>query len=111
MRETWNALRDKLAGWKYVLLVAALGLALILWPSSGGAAAGEGGELGEETRIAEIVSSIEGVGPAKVLLSENGAVVVCPGADDPSTCLRIVQAVRCYTGLGADDIRIFKLGS
>ena len=106
-----NKLRSlmlKLADFKYVLLVAAVGLLLMLWPSSERSAAGEGGELAEETRIAELLTSMQGVGDSRVLLSENGAVVVCPGADDPSVCLRVTLAVRCYTGLGADDVRIFK---
>ncbi len=103
-----RGLWEKLAGYKYVLLVAGVGLLLLLWPSSGGMDAGEGGESGEETRIAALLTEMEGVGPARVLLSENGAVVLCPGAGDPSVCLRITQAVRCYTGLGAGDVQIFK---
>lgn len=111
MESRWKTLAKKLTGYRYVFLVAAVGVLLLLWPNSSSlsrsAAAGEGGEREEETRIAELLASIEGVGPARVLLSENGAVVVCPGAEDPAVCLRIVQAVRCYTGLGADDVRIF----
>ena len=101
---------SKLKGYPYVLLVAAAGLLLLLWPASGASPAEEWGEP-EEIRVAEMLSSIEGVGEAKVLLSENGAVVVCPGADDASVCLRVTQAIRCYTGLGADDVRIFKTRS
>ena len=110
MGDRWKALSAKLGSFRYVLLVAAAGLLLLLWPSPKEAAA-EGGELGEETRIAGLLTSIEGVGEARVLLSESGAVVVCPGADDPSVCLRVTQAVKCYTGLGADDVRIFKTES
>ncbi len=110
MRDNLRGLVRKMAGYKYVLLVAAVGLALLLWPSNA-AAAGEGGELTEETRIAHLLTSIDGVGSAQVLLSEHGAVVVCPGAEDPAVCLRIVQAVRCYTGLGANDVQIFQTES
>ena len=108
MGERLRGFAAKLAGYRYVLLVAAVGLALLLWPLPGGSDAGEGGELAEETRIAGLLTEMEGVGRARVLLSDNGAVVVCPGADDPSVCLRVTQAVKCYTGLGADDVRIFK---
>ncbi len=107
MDEKLRMLREKLAGFRYVFLVAAAGLLLILWPS-GGSAAGEGGDGTEEARIGSILTSMEGVGEARVLLSENGVVIVCPGAEDPSVCLRVTQAVKCYTGLGADDVRIFK---
>jgi len=112
MGDRLRELTAKIGSFRYVLLVAAVGLLLILWPTpKGSAAAAEGGEHGEEARIAGLLTSIEGVGEARVLLSENGAVVVCPGADDASVCLRVTQAVKCYTGLGADDVRIFKTES
>lgn len=38
-----------------------------------------------------------------------GAVVVCQGADDPKVKLAIVEAVRCVTGLGADQITVVKM--
>lgn len=38
-----------------------------------------------------------------------GAVVVCQGADDPKVKLAIVEAVRCVTGLGADQISVVKM--
>ena len=110
MSDRWQELLTKSRGYTVVLLVAAAGLLLILWPVKGASAAEEGGEP-EEVRIAGVLSDIEGVGDARVLLSEHGAVVVCPGADDASVCLRITQAVKCYTGLGADDVRIFRTKS
>lgn len=38
-----------------------------------------------------------------------GAIVVCQGADDPSVRLAVVEAVRCVTGLGADEISVQKM--
>lgn len=38
-----------------------------------------------------------------------GAVVVCQGGDDPQVRLAIVEAVRCATGLGADQITVVKM--
>ena len=35
--------------------------------------------------------------------------VVCQGADAGSVRLAVTEAVRCYTGLGADRIEIFKM--
>ena len=110
MAEKLRERLSKLSGLPYVLIVAAAGLLLILWPTQSSSAAEEGGEP-EEVRIAALLSDIEGVGEARVLLSDNGAVVVCPGADDASVCLRVTQAVKCYTGLGADDVWIFKTKS
>lgn len=100
-------LAEKLSGFKYVLIAAAVGILLLLWPS--GSAPEDAGEDAEETGIAATLAKIEGVGEVEVLLSENGAVVVCQGADDASVCLRISRAVRCYTGLGADKVEIFKM--
>ncbi len=109
MSEKLRRLGEKLAGYKYVLIVALAGLALMLWPSGGrGGNASPGEASGEESRLAAVLTQIEGVGQARVLLSEEGAVVVCPGADSPSVCLRVTRAVRCYTGLGADEVEIFK---
>lgn len=38
-----------------------------------------------------------------------GAIVVCQGADRPSVCLAIVEAVSDVTGLGADRISVLKM--
>lgn len=38
-----------------------------------------------------------------------GAVVVCQGADLAQVRLAIVEAVRCVTGLGADEISVVKM--
>ena len=98
----------KVADYKYVLLVAAAGLLLLLWPA-GQRAGAEGGEGETERQVAALLAKMEGVGQTKVLLSESGAVVVCEGGQDASVCLRVTRAVRCYTGLGADDIEVFKM--
>ena len=37
-----------------------------------------------------------------------GAVVVCPGGEDPAVQLRLVEAVADLTGLGTDRITICK---
>ena len=38
-----------------------------------------------------------------------GAVILCEGADQPSVELAIVEAVRCVTGLRADQISVLKM--
>lgn len=108
MRKGFRELAEKTAGFKYVLLVAAVGLALLLWPS-GQSAASDSAEASEEARIAALLTRIEGVGEVEILLSDSGAVVVCQGADSASVCLKVARAVRCYTGLGADKVEIFKM--
>ena len=111
--ERRRALADAFGRYKYVLLVAAVGLALLLWPSGSGSTgtertyAARTGET-EQERLAALLSHMEGVGRSEVLLSEKGAAVVCQGADSASVRLDVTNAVRCYTGLGADEIVIFK---
>lgn len=107
--ESWKRVKERLFSARYVLIVAAVGLLLLLWPADGSAPGEAGLSQGEEARVETILSRIEGVGQAELLLSEKGAVVVCQGADDAGVCLRVTQAVRCYTGLGADKVQIFKM--
>ena len=38
-----------------------------------------------------------------------GAVILCQGADAPTVKLAVVEAVRCVTGLGADQISVQKM--
>lgn len=99
----------KLAGFRYVLLVAGVGLLLLLWPSGASKTEDAGIQTQEETRIASLLGQIEGVGQTQVLLSDSGAVVVCEGALNASVRLAVTQAVRCYTGLGANEVTIYKL--
>ena len=67
--------------------------------------------LSEEARLEALLGRIEGVGELHLLLSEQGAAVVCAGADDAGVRLEICQALHCYTGLGSDRIQVFKLKS
>jgi len=116
---------------KYVWLVLALGLALLLLPGrtarSGDGygtvgqtrTAGVGAEMSasgipldtEAERIAALLEQIDGVGKAAVLISEAGAVVVCTGGDDPAACYQVTNAVSAYTGLGSDKISVMKMKS
>lgn len=109
MTEWKNVLRKKLSEFRYVILVGVVGLVLMLWPGTNEAETDERMSRDEEIRMASLLSAIEGVGEAQVLLSDSGAVIVCDGADSASVCLKITQAVKTYTGLGADKVEIFKV--
>jgi hypothetical protein len=108
MSDRLKKLTERFSKWKYVLLVAAAGLLLMLWPS-GTARIGSNTAAEKETRVEEVLSQIEGVGEVQVLLSEEGAAVVCQGADDASVRLAVMEAVRCYTGLMSTEITVFKM--
>lgn len=109
MSNGFKGLGEKLSGFRFVLLAAAAGLLLLLLPGDGSGTGQESESSVEEARVEAILSQMESVGAVELLLSETGAVVVCQGADDAGVCLRITQAVRCYTGLGADKVQIFKM--
>ena len=89
---------------KIPLLVLAVGLLLLLMPSGSKKEA----ENDPDSDLQSILSSARGVGQAQVLISENGVVIVCDGADDAAVKLDILRAVGSYTGFGSDKITILK---
>lgn len=117
MSSLWKSLAKN----KYVLLVAALALVLIFLPSGRDEAfdtgSGQGSALEssgialdtESERLSAFLAEIEGVGEARVLLSSEGAVVICRGADESAVRLCVTNAVSAYTGLGSDKIRVIKM--
>lgn len=72
---------------------------------------GDSGERrSEDTVVVEDSARVESPLVRQVLEPEyRGAVVLCQGADAPSVRLAIVEAVRCVTGLGADQISVLKM--
>ncbi len=98
---------------RLLLLLLGAGLALLLLPARRDADAGpDAAATEEELRLASVLSRMEGVGDVAVLLAKGpgrndsftGAVIVCQGARDPATQLRIVEAVGAFTGLGSNRI-------
>lgn len=118
-----GSVMKKLAKNKYVLLVLLLGLVLILIPGGSGggdavSAAQSGSQALEATGVAlhteseilaELLEQIEGVGKTSVLLSHEGAVIVCEGASSAQVRLDVTNAVSSYTGLGSDKITVMKM--
>ena len=102
---------------KFVLIALCAGLLLILLPRKPASDAGNGDPMAasgipldtESGRIAALLEEIRGVGEAEVLLSGNGAVIVCRGAEDPDVRLNVTNAVAAYTGLGSDKITVMKM--
>lgn len=167
MKWKWPELAGRWKGalksYQYVLLVLAVGAALMLLPAGGGEERSEtpepeGGAAQTfdldsfEEKLERTLSKIEGAGETKVVLTLDsgsrqvlardqerdsnggstsnvvtvgrgsgsqevavvqtvapqfrGALVVCPGGNDPQTRLALLQAVSALTGLGADRVSI-----
>ncbi len=96
---------EKLKAYALPLLILLVGIALMLLTSGGGQ------KDSGETSLCEALSLTRGVGEAYVLVSDNGVVVVCEGAQDAATRMEIVRAVKTYTGFGADRITVLKMKS
>ena len=152
---------ELISKYRFVLLIAAVGILLMLMPSFGG-------EKGQDARTAqkeleEILSDIDGVGRVRVMLTVAsgiqrvyqsdreisysglastpedytsttqtvlldrsgsgdealqtqelyppyvGALVVCDGAGNSGTVLKVKEAVSVLTGLGSDKISVIKM--
>lgn len=99
-------LRKVLESYKYPLLVLLLGLLLLLLP---GQSRSESAESEGDAKLEQILSRTEGVGEAKLLISDKGVVIACEGAADARVRLDMIRAIVSYTGLGSDKITILKL--
>lgn len=107
MKDEWIRLQAILAKWKYPALILALGLMLMLIPTA--EKEPNHAENDAQNALAAILSAAQGVGEARVLISDSGVVVACGGASNASVRLDIIRAVGSYTGFGSDKITILKL--
>ena len=105
MKESKHILA-KLGQIKYPLLMLALGVALLLFP---GKSAPQKDVLERDQLLQQTLARTEGVGEVWVITSENGAVVVCEGAENAKARLDILRAVYAYTGFTSDKITVLKL--
>lgn len=100
-REKW---REHMKNLRIPLLVLLLGLGLMLIPERQSA----GADTPEE-KLEQVLGQSSGVGDCLVLVSENGVLVVCTGAEDPKVQLQILRAVTAYTGFSSDKITVLKM--
>lgn len=91
---------------KYPILALVLGVILMLIP--GGNKNVEQEAVSDPT-LAELLSNAKGVGECKVLISDNGALIVCEGAENAGVRLEIIHAVGSYTGYSSDKITILRM--
>ena len=107
MSEDLAGLRAALGKWKYPILILVVGLMLMLLPTA--EKKQERGAESEQEALAQLLSKTQGVGEARVLISDSGVVVACGGASNAAVRLDIIRAVGSYTGFGSDKITILKL--
>ena len=69
-----------------------------------------GSERSDDTVLVEDADRVE-CGLVRQVLEPKyrGAVILCQGGDVPGVRLAVVEAVRCLTGLGADQISVLKM--
>lgn len=101
-----KAIGERLGKIKYPLLILIIGVAMMLIPS--------GGKSGKDSQdrnalAAEMLECTEGVGKTKVLISDNGVIVACTGADKAAVKMNIIKAINSYTGFSSDKITILKM--
>lgn len=68
----------------------------------------QGGERRETVILSRGSSTQETVTVQELYPSYQGALLVCPGGDDPTVRLKLTEATSALTGLGADKISISK---
>ena len=102
-------IKKQIDKYKYPLLALLLGLVIMLVPiGKSGTDKSDNNAADDEIRLETVLQKCEGVGETKVLLSENGAVIVCQGAEDPEVRLSIIKAVEAFTGFTSDSIQVLK---
>ena len=106
--KTWEKLLPKLNQWKYPILILLIGIILMTVPGSSQYQSIEE-NLDQNTLLCQILSCSDGVGEARVIVSESGVVVVCEGAENARVRLDIIRAIGSYTGFGADRITVLKM--
>lgn len=100
-------IKDAVSKYKYPIIVLLIGLFLLLLPSKG-TDNEKSVATDDELRLERTLESSVGVGNVSVLISDNGVVVVCDGADNSGVKLSIIKAVEVFTGLSSDKIEILK---
>ena len=98
------------AGQVRVLLTVEAGRETVYQTDSRAQSDSDGSDRSDDTVLVEDASRVESGLVRQVLEPRyRGAVVLCQGADAPSVRLAVVEAVRCLTGLGADQISVLKM--
>ena len=106
MTDKLNGKAELLGRVRYPFIILIAGVLLLLLPSGSSQKNVESDSSG---LLAQVLSCSEGVGNARVLISDSGVVVVCEGAANPKVRLDIIRAVESYTGYSSDKITILRM--
>lgn len=109
MNEKVKQIKEKLGKYKYPIFVLIFGIALLMIPMGGGDDSSSEDVLSDESRLEALLRDVSGVGDVKVLLSENGIIVACTGAENAEVRLAVTKAASAFTGFSSDRIQVLKL--
>lgn len=109
MKEKSEKVKEKLKKYKYPFIVLLFGVVLLLLPTSGGDDVTGEDVLSDESRLESILADVSGVGEVRVLLSENGIIIACSGAENAEVRLELTKAASVFTGFSSDRIHVLKL--
>ena len=110
----FQRLKERLGkdGWLVLALAGCVLLCLLL-----GSIEPTSARTDEETRLARVLSAMDGAGNVEVAVFYQeeaalpcGAVIVAQGADDVSVRLQLTRAACTLLGLEASQVEVFKLG-
>lgn len=109
-RAILSALRGvKRAEW--IILIALAAIFALIW-ASGALDGGAPGATQIESRVASVLSRVEGAGRVQVLIGEGegaGVLVVAEGADDLRVALELARAVQALLGVENSRIEVLKM--
>lgn len=131
-----SGFKNKKGSWR-LLVILLVGVALLAFGGLSSEVTSEGGELDEygaalEARIAELCSSLEGVGRSRAMITFSSGertlyegsravgtrppevmavTVLCEGADDERVVARLTEMLASMLGVGTNRVKIMKLSS
>lgn len=101
-----GSIKEILVKYKYPVVILALGLVFLLFPSD---QSEKVTAESEDILLQQVLACSKGVGEARLISSENGVVISCEGANNAQVRLEIIRAVSSYTGFSSDKITILKM--
>ena len=109
--------KNKSAAW--AILIALVGLALVVAGTVGvgrSKSTPSADDIGEEERLTELCSEIEGVGECHVMITLSSdskrvesAAIVCQGADSVTVRHGLVELITSLYGIGSNRVSISKM--